>query len=92
MNFSFLQLLPETKSLTLEELDTVFDVGNRAHASYYRNKLPWYMAKYVLRKDVPPSEPLYQFYDDDVPDAGLAKESPPVGEGVKETDKGEVKM
>lgn len=56
-------LLPETKGLTLEELDTVFDVGNREFARYYRNKLPWYMQKHILRKNVEPVEPLIQFGD-----------------------------
>jgi hypothetical protein len=36
-------LLPETKNLTLEELDTVFDVGKKDFANYYRAKLPWYV-------------------------------------------------
>ncbi|KAJ4303673.1 hypothetical protein N0V90_002574 [Kalmusia sp. IMI 367209] len=57
-------LLPETKNLTLEELDTVFDVGNRDFAKYYTEKLPWYMQKHILRKDVAPIEPLYQFHDE----------------------------
>ncbi|KAJ4375227.1 hypothetical protein N0V83_002313 [Neocucurbitaria cava] len=55
-------LLPETKNLTLEELDTVFDVGNREIATYYSRKLPWYMHKYVLRKELEPMEPLFQFH------------------------------
>ena len=58
-------LLPETKNLTLEELDTVFEVGNREHAKYYSGKLPWYFGKYIARRDMEPYEPLYQFYDDD---------------------------
>jgi hypothetical protein len=57
-------LLPETKSLTLEELDTVFDVGNRQFASYYRAKLPWYIQKKVLRRDPAPMEPLYELHDE----------------------------
>jgi hypothetical protein len=57
--------LPETKALTLEELDTVFSVGNREHAKYYTESFPWYMQKYILRKDVTPREPLYQFFDED---------------------------
>lgn len=56
--------LPETKNLTLEELDTVFNVGNREHARYYQEKLPWYAQKYIMCKDVVPMEPLYQFADD----------------------------
>lgn len=57
--------LPETKALTLEELDTVFDVGNKDFATYYTRKLPWYFQTKVLRKDIPPIEPLYQLHDDD---------------------------
>ena len=41
-------------------MDTVFDIGNRAHARYYLAKLPWYIKKNVLRQDVPPFPPLYQ--------------------------------
>lgn len=55
--------LPETKNLTLEELDTVFNVGNREHARYYKDKLPWYAEKYILRRDPVPVEPLFQFHD-----------------------------
>ncbi|KAF4447468.1 hypothetical protein FALBO_16944 [Fusarium albosuccineum] len=58
-------LLPETKNLTLEELDNVFNVTNREHAGYYTRKLPWYLKKYILRKDVPPFPPLYEFAGND---------------------------
>jgi MFS family permease len=61
-------LLPETKAMTLEELDDVFDVGNHAFSKYYRQKLPWYMKKHVLRQDVPPMEPLFQFRDEQLPE------------------------
>lgn len=54
-------LLPETKALTLEELDTVFNVGNRQHSKYYAEKLPWYTGKYIFRRDMMPIAPLYQF-------------------------------
>lgn len=54
-------LLPETKGLTLEELDSVFSVTNRAHAGYYTKKLPWYLNKFILRRDVEPFAPLYHF-------------------------------
>lgn len=54
-------MLPETKGLTLEELDAVFSVTNRAHAGYFTKKLPWYLNKYILRRDVEPFPPLYQF-------------------------------
>ncbi|KAL1794093.1 hypothetical protein ACET3X_007514 [Alternaria dauci] len=57
--------LPETKALTLEELDTVFDVGNRQFSAYYTKKLPWYLKKHVLRQDVAPMEPLFDLYGTD---------------------------
>ncbi|WZH43980.1 Myo-inositol transporter [Fusarium acuminatum] len=68
-------LLPETKNLTLEELDNVFSVSNREHAAYYTRKLPWYLKKHILRKDVPPFPELYEFaandgqYPQEKPDA-----------------------
>ena len=49
------------QNLTLEELDTVFNVGNREHGKYYLDKLPWYLNKNVLRRDVEPVPPLYEF-------------------------------
>lgn len=52
------------QNLTLEELDTVFSVGNREHAGYYSRKLPWYFDKFILRKDVRPFPPLYQFHEE----------------------------
>ncbi|KAB8342805.1 hypothetical protein FH972_022403 [Carpinus fangiana] len=52
--------LPETKALTLEELDTVFSVRTRDHAKHYRGMLPYYAKKYLLRrKDLPPQKQLY---------------------------------
>ncbi|KAI6381352.1 hypothetical protein MCOR25_001283 [Pyricularia grisea] len=58
-------LLPETKNLTLEELDMVFGVSNRDHAKYYTDKLPWYLKKHILRKDVDNFPPLYQLAEDE---------------------------
>lgn len=54
-------LLPETKGLTLEELDAVFSVKNREHVDYYAKKLPWYLSKYIMHRDVEPFPPLYRF-------------------------------
>jgi len=56
--------LPETKSLTLEELDNVFSVKNREHGGYYLRKLPWYVNKHLLRRDVDTFPPLYQFAEE----------------------------
>ena len=51
--------LQETKALSLEELDIIFSVRVRDHASYYRKMLPWYFNKYVMRGDVKPRKALY---------------------------------
>lgn len=56
-------LLPETKGLTLEELDTVFAVGNKDHATYYVEKLPYY-GKRLLGKEKEAYPPLYQLEDE----------------------------
>ncbi|CAG5184730.1 uncharacterized protein ALTATR162_LOCUS11054 [Alternaria atra] len=88
-------LLPETKALTLEELDTVFDVGNRQFSAYYTRKLPWYMKKHILRQNVEPMEPLFDLHE-----TGSRTDyiSEPVGggggagamEGTRFVEKGEV--
>lgn len=56
-----IDILTFPKNLTLEELDTVFNVGNREHGKYYLDKLPYYLNKGILRRDVEPVPPLYQF-------------------------------
>ncbi|WQF87811.1 Putative major facilitator, sugar transporter, major facilitator superfamily [Colletotrichum destructivum] len=56
--------LPETKNLTLEELDSVFSVRSKDHAEYYTSKLPWYANKYLLRRDVEPFPALYELAED----------------------------
>ncbi|KAH9442387.1 hypothetical protein MJO28_015285 [Puccinia striiformis f. sp. tritici] len=52
--------LPETKALTLEELDYVFSVPTAKHASYQVKNLMWCIKKYILRQPVKPLPPLYQ--------------------------------
>lgn len=54
--------LPETKALSLEELDQVFSVPTTKHVNHYRAMLPWYVKKYLLRRDVPPQNQLYDYY------------------------------
>lgn len=56
--------LPETKNLTLEELDNVFNVKNRDHCGYYVKKMPWYLKK-ATGRDVEPFPPLYAFAAND---------------------------
>lgn len=52
--------LPETKALTLEELDAVFSVRTRDHARHYARMLPYYGRKYALRdRDLPRPKQLY---------------------------------
>ena len=70
-SFAFF-LLPETKGLTLEELDSVFEVRNRDHAGYYAKKLPWYLKKKIMRGDVDHFPPLYDFASE-VPSVGEKK-------------------
>ncbi|PLB49834.1 sugar transporter family protein [Aspergillus steynii IBT 23096] len=53
--------LPETKALSLEELDQVFSVPTRKHAKHYWEMLPWYFKKYILRGDVPAQKQLYDY-------------------------------
>lgn len=45
--------VPETKQRSLEELDVVFSVSTRRHASYQLyDMLPWSWDRFVLRKDL----------------------------------------
>ncbi|KAL8677138.1 MAG: hypothetical protein Q9186_006413 [Xanthomendoza sp. 1 TL-2023] len=54
--------VPETKQRTLEELDYVFAVPTRTHASYQLKKaLPWWFNRYIMRRKGAPLEPLYKF-------------------------------
>ncbi|KAL1412168.1 hypothetical protein Q8F55_003177 [Vanrija albida] len=52
--------LPETKQLTLEELDYVFGVPMSRHAKYQGTEwLPWFIKRYILRQKDAHLEPLY---------------------------------
>ncbi|KAK2059994.1 hypothetical protein LY76DRAFT_591807 [Colletotrichum caudatum] len=52
--------VPETKQKSLEELDYVFGVPTRKHASYQLGTvLPWWTKRYVLRRGAAPCPPLY---------------------------------
>ncbi|KAF1990695.1 putative MFS myo-inositol transporter [Aulographum hederae CBS 113979] len=52
--------LPETKALTLEELDQVFSVPTTKHAKFYASMIPWYWGKYIMRKNMGPRRMLYE--------------------------------
>ncbi|GAA5926394.1 sugar porter family MFS transporter [Sporobolomyces koalae] len=53
--------MPETKALTLEELDQVFSVPTKKHASYHIRQLPYNFKRYILRQNVGPKEELYHW-------------------------------
>ncbi|KAJ0165784.1 putative metabolite transport protein YwtG [Colletotrichum tanaceti] len=54
--------LPETKQRSLEELDGVFSISTRRHASYQlKEVLPWWFNRYILRKGLEPEPKLYDF-------------------------------
>lgn len=57
--FLVLWFLPETKGLTLEELDDVFSVSLRKHAHFRTKEFVRGLNKYVLKKEVEPLNPLY---------------------------------
>jgi MFS family permease len=52
-------ILPETKGLTLEELDLVFSVPHRKHISYQLASLKYRIKRHILRQNPEPLPPLY---------------------------------
>lgn len=57
--FLVLCFLPETKNLTLEELDKVFSVPTRVHMKYQFNAFKLNIQRTVFRQDVAKPPPLY---------------------------------
>lgn len=55
--------LPETKALTLEELDQVFSVPTWKHTRYQLQKVGWVFRRYVLRKTIEPMALFWQGYE-----------------------------
>lgn len=61
-----LLFVPETKSLSLEELDAVFSVSTRRHAMYQLRQIPIFIKKRVFfQKNVQEQEPLYDVSEDE---------------------------
>ena len=52
--------MPETKARTLEELDAVFSVPTHEQAAHGLKQIPWFIARYIFRRDVH-LEPLVDF-------------------------------
>lgn len=55
-----LLFVPETKALTLEELDQVFRVSTRKHATYQLRNAIWHFKTVVLRQHLEPLPPFYR--------------------------------
>ena len=56
--------LPETKALTLEELDFVFSISTVRHAKYQLKNAVWHFRRYVLlQRNLKPLVPLCQVED-----------------------------
>ncbi|GAA5863489.1 hypothetical protein JCM8547_007261 [Rhodosporidiobolus lusitaniae] len=53
--------VPETKGLSLEELDQVFSVPTGKHASYALGSVSYNFQKVILRRKMPYREPLYHW-------------------------------
>lgn len=52
--------VPETKQKSLEELDYVFGVPDRTHASYQLfTVLPWWIKRWIFQKKTAVCPPLY---------------------------------
>ncbi|KAJ9241721.1 hypothetical protein DTO169E5_3465 [Paecilomyces variotii] len=58
--FLVLLFVPETKALTLEELDQVFAVPTSKHAAYQVKNAIWHFRVWILRQKLEPLPPFYQ--------------------------------
>lgn len=65
--------MPETKGLSLEELDQVFSVPTRVHAKWGGRQIPYFFKRYILRQDVQKEE-LYHREDETVHSYGEERE------------------
>lgn len=60
--FAIFLFLPETKQRSLEELNDVFSVSSRRHASYQlKEVLPWWFRRYILKRKSESEPKLYHF-------------------------------
>lgn len=56
--------LPETKEKSLEQLDYVFGVPTRKHASFQGSQqFPWWFKRYIMQRKGVPEPQLYHFED-----------------------------
>ncbi|PLN77167.1 and other transporter-domain-containing protein [Aspergillus taichungensis] len=61
--FLVLLFVPETKSLTLEELDQVFSVPTRVHAAYQLRNAIWHFKVKILRRRLDPMPDFSQWIE-----------------------------
>ncbi|KAL4867980.1 hypothetical protein BDV12DRAFT_170417 [Aspergillus spectabilis] len=78
-----LLFVPETKELTLEELDRVFSVSTRHHAAYQLKNAIWHFRTWVLRQKLEPMPKLYKTVDR--PTSEMKTESKVRAENVENT-------
>jgi len=50
--FAVLLFVPETKGLSLEELDQVFSIATRTHAAYGLRQLGYFIQRFMLWRNV----------------------------------------
>ncbi|KAG9082456.1 hypothetical protein FS749_006833 [Ceratobasidium sp. UAMH 11750] len=62
-----LLFVPETKALSLEELDQVFSVPTRTHAAYQLREVPIWFRRNILRQKAVPRQPKLYEHDDSKP-------------------------
>jgi len=58
--FLVLMFVPETKALTLEELDQIFSVPTHRHARYQIKNAVWHFRTWVMRRKLEPLPPFYE--------------------------------
>ncbi|KAL2862830.1 sugar porter family MFS transporter [Aspergillus lucknowensis] len=75
-----LLFVPETKELTLEELDRVFSVSTRHHATYQMRNAIWHFRTWILRQKLEPLPKLYELADNSIPEIKPQAEATPEAE------------
>ena len=76
--FLLLLLMPKIKGKTLEELDQVFSVPTRIHASYGMRQVPYFFRRYLPRQHAEP-ERLYEKETAEDRDLGFGHPDPGQG-------------
>lgn len=67
--------MPETKARSLEELDAVFNVPTHKQVAYGLQQIPWFIQRYIFRRDVH-MQPLIEL---DISDDRVPREEQEIG-------------